>query len=124
MNIIIKIVKILDLAYISIIYCFFAVILSIITRKILYLFPKKSNEDKSIYLIVIEVIAYSWYIAVLIYMVRNLVKKIPSPLNKIYGFSHNTMTEINSAAIFSILFIHLLEDFVDKLKYLRDLTNY
>lgn len=115
------IVKLLDLAYIAVIYCFIAVILSIITKKIANYFPEKYNYDKSILTVVIEIIAYVWYIAVIVYIVRNTVARIPSPFDKLFGFSHMRMKELHSAGMFSIIFVHLQEDFIDKIKYLRDI---
>ena len=115
------IVKLLDLAYIAVIYCFLAVILSIITKKIANYFPEKYNYDKSILTVVIEIIAYVWYIAVIVYIVRNTVARIPSPFDKLFGFSHMRMKELHSAGMFSIIFVHLQEDFIDKIKYLRDI---
>ena len=115
------IVQLLDLAYIAVIYCFIAVILSIITKKIANYFPEKYNYDKSILTVVIEIIAYVWYIAVIVYIVRNTVARIPSPFDKLFGFSHMRMKELHSAGMFSIIFVHLQEDFIDKIKYLRDI---
>ena len=115
------IVKLLDLAYIAVIYCFIAVILSIITKKLANYFPEQYNYDKSILTVVIEIIAYVWYIAVIVYIVRNIVERIPSPFNNMFGFSHIKMKELHSAGMFSIIFVHLQEDFIDKIKYLRDI---
>jgi hypothetical protein len=117
------IVKLLDLAYIAIIYCFLAVILSVITKKIANYFPEQYNYDKSILTVVFEIIAYVWYISVIVYIVRNTVERIPSPFNNMFGFSHVKMKELHSAGMFSIIFIHLQEGFIDKLKYLRDMTT-
>ena len=115
------IVKLLDLAYIAVIYCFLAVILSIITQKIAGYFPEQYNYEKSLLKLVIEIIAYVWYIAVIVYIVRNIVERIPSPFNNMFGFSHIKMKELHSAGMFSIIFVHLQEDFIDKIKYLRDI---
>jgi len=115
------IVKLLDLAYIAVIYCFLAVILSIITQKIASYFPEQYNYEKSLLKLVIEIIAYVWYIAVIVYIVRNTVARIPSPFNNMFGFSHIKMKELHSAGMFSIIFVHLQEDFIDKIKYLRDI---
>mgnify|MGYP006098052053 FL=1 len=118
------IVKLLDLAYIAVIYCFLAVILSIITQKIAGYFPEQYNYEKSLLKLVIEIIAYVWYIAVIVYIVRNIVERIPSPFNNMFGFSHIKIKELHSAGMFSIIFVHLQEDFIEKLKYLRDITYY
>ena len=111
----------MDLAYIAVIYCFLAVILSIITQKIASYFPEQYNYEKSLLKLVIEIIAYVWYIAVIVYIVRNIVERIPSPFNNMFGFSHIKMKELHSAGMFSIIFVHLQEDFIDKIKYLRDI---
>ena len=113
-------IKVMDLAYIAIIYCFTAVILSVITNKIKDYLPEQNNYDKSTLRLVFEIIAYVWYIAVIVYIVRNMVEHIPSPFNNLFGFSHNKMKELHSAGMFSIIFVHLQEEFIDKLKYLRD----
>jgi len=113
-------IKVMDLAYIAIIYCFTAVILSVITNKIKDYLPEQNNYDKSTLQLVFEIIAYVWYIAVIVYIVRNMVAHIPSPFDNRFGFSHIKMKELHSAGMFSIIFVHLQEEFIDKLKYLRD----
>lgn len=117
MNIKFTMIKIMDLAYIAVIYCFIALLITVMTEEIKGFLPKQDDAEKSTWVLLVEIITYVWYIAITVYVVRNVVEYIPSPFDKMYGFSHMKIKELHSASMFSIIFIHLQEGFMKKLKY-------
>lgn len=113
-------IKMLDLGYIAIIYGFIALIVVRITENIFGEFDKKKEHTKSTLQIIGEIMLHLWYVGFIVYIVRHIVRYIPSPAEGIFGFNHMEMKELNSASMFVYILLHLYGAFTDKLTYFHD----
>lgn len=98
-------IKILDIGYISIIYIALALSISKVTDTILGEFNEEKERQKSFVQKSIELCISFWMFGVLIYIVRNVVERVPFPLNGYQGFDHLRVKEVGSAGVFSLAFL-------------------
>lgn len=117
-EIIIRMIKLLDIGYITTIYVILAIILAKLCDKYFGKFDEVSEEKKPLIQSIIELILHLWLIGITIYIVRNFVPLIPFPLNGIYGFNHLKVKELSTATIFSIVFIYFYQYYQNKIKYI------
>jgi hypothetical protein len=107
-EVIIRSIKILDIAYITFIYGFFSLI--IITFLDKYIFPYISlenvkEEEKSKYTIFIELLLCLTIYGIVAYILKNTLQLIPFPLEGVYGFQHLKVTEVKSGAMISMFLL-------------------
>jgi hypothetical protein len=117
-EIIIRMIKLLDIGYITTIYAILAIILAKLFDKYFGNFDEVSEEKKSLIQSIIELILHLWLIGIVIYIVRNFVPLIPFPLNGIYGFNHLKVKELSTATVFSIVFIYFYQYYQNKVKFI------
>ena len=98
-------IKIVDIGYISVIYIALALSISKVADNILGEFNEEKEKEKSFLHISIELCISFWMFGVLIYMVRNVVERVPFPLNGYQGFNHLRVKEVGSAGVFSLAFL-------------------
>jgi len=113
-------IKIIDLGYIAILYGIIALIVVRVTENIFGEFNEKKENKKSAVRIIGEIMLHLWYVGLVVYLVRHIVRIIPSPVEGLYGFVHRKMRELNSASMFVYIFLHLYSAFTDKLKNFHD----
>jgi hypothetical protein len=118
-----RLVKILDIGYISVIYFILGLIISRLFDKYYGKFDKKNYDNKSIYTVGTELVVLIWIIGIVIYIVRNLAQLIPSPFDGINGFKHNLVKELGSAAVFTMIVMSYTYYFKNKLEYFNQRLN-
>lgn len=119
-----RIIKILDIAYISVIGLFCGFLLAIISDKLFGKFNKeKFDEEKEnnkyfvFYLASLMILVLS-YTGILNYILRNVLQLVPSPFHGICNFDHYRVGEIKS--IPSIIFILFFLYQYDLFSYSRE----
>jgi len=120
-DILMRSIKILDIGYITVIYIIFSIIIATIVDTWMGQFDPKAEEKKEFWQQTIEIILFMWSYGVLIYIVRNIVERIPFPLDGYEGFDHKRVKELKSAMVFTFTFI-LFCDYIKK-KMLFYYTN-
>jgi len=80
-------------------------------------FDKKTEKMKSRVLQFLEIITMFWIIGIIIYIVRNIVELIPSPLDGVYGFKHILVSELRNATVFSFVFLMFQNHLTDRIRY-------
>lgn len=110
-------IKLIDICYLTTIYFLIGISIAKIMDKVIGEFDKKKEKNKHIIRIIMETILFLSIIGILIYILRNIVERIPFPLDGLYGFNHMKVKEIHGGIIlvFSLLYFQ---------KYLRDKLNY
>lgn len=114
---IIRSLKILDIGYITVIYFVIGITLAKLFDKLYGKFDKKQEESKSLLQQTLELIGMMWISGVVIYIVKNLVELIPSPVDGMYGFEHLRVKELKNATVFAFVFLFFQTYFKDKLQY-------
>jgi hypothetical protein len=119
-------VKIVDIGYITILYFIFGVIFASLYDKLFGKFVKEEEDKKSIYRVTLELIGIIWLFGVTIYVVRNIVELIPSPLSHVplsnpkRQFDHSKVKELGTATVFALILFGTSRYFVDKFGYYYD----
>jgi hypothetical protein len=115
-----RIIKIVDIGYIAVIY----VIVSMLFARAfegVFVFDPTIESSKTMHVRTFELLGMLWFYSVIIYICRNLIEKIPSPLNGLYGFEHKRVKELTNAAIFVFIFMVLQTSYRSKIqKYYED----
>ena len=119
-----RLIKIIDIIYISIFAVIFGFLLAYISDNIFGRFNKEKydnevKEKKEIrYELFIRMIIVVSYTSILLYLLRNFIELIPSPFNGICGLEHVRVKEIET--ITGIIFVLFFSYQYDFLEYVRD----
>jgi hypothetical protein len=120
LNICFRFAKILDFGFIILLYLFLAMLIAMGLDKIYGKFDSKEADKQSFLVNTIELFIILWVTIIIIYIVRNLIHLIPSPLDKVCGLQHIEITELKNAYFFDILLIYFQKNLTDRMKYLYD----
>ena len=108
-EVVIRSIKILDIAYITFIYGLIALFTATLLDKYIYKyisFQKVDKEEKkNFYILLFEIFICLTINAIVFYFLRNLLQFIPFPLEGVYGFTHMRVNEVKSGAIISVVLI-------------------
>eukprot|EP00798_Chlamydomonas_sp_ICE-L_P028816 gene28816-32005_t len=115
-----RMVKILDIGYITVIYFILALCIGIPIDRMLGKFNPVAYDKKSSLIIILELILHVYILGIVMYSVRNLVELLPSPLNGLYGYDHMRLKEMQNAAIFGLIIIWNQQYLIKKMLYLHD----
>lgn len=117
---IIRVIKVIDIGYISIIYLFIGLYLAVFIDKLLGPYNSTENKKKSTIQLIIELILHIWCLATLTYFVRVLVRLIPFPLDGYRGFNHSLLREIPNAGAYTFVLYYFQSHLKNKLQILYD----
>lgn len=104
-------IKIIDIAYLTIIYFLIGSYVSIKVNEYQGIFDPEKYKDKR-GKIMLDVIFQLIFIAIFFYITRNIVELIPFPLDGVSGFEHKKVKELGGG--FVLIFSYFL--FQDNLK--------
>jgi hypothetical protein len=116
-ELIIRSLKILDIGYIATLYILSSLILTIIINKIFGKYDVKKDEKKSLFRLTIEIIFLTWMALIFGYIIRNIIEKIPSPFENIYGFNHKMVKEVTSASGYIMSIVTIASIYGPKFQY-------
>lgn len=116
-ELIIRSIKILDIGYIAFIYILSSLLLTIVINKLFGKYDKEKDEKKGLIQLTLEIIFLSWMSLVFGYIIRNIVEKIPSPFENIYGFNHKMVKEVSSASGYIMSIVTIASIYGPKFQY-------
>jgi hypothetical protein len=111
----IRLIKMLDIGYITIIYFIFAVTVGKIFNYFFGEYNPNVDTHKSNIRIGIELCGIIWMLGISTYIIRNIVELIPSPFNNIYDFHHKRVKELSSAGVYTLILYQCMSYFRGKL---------
>ena len=117
-EVVIRSIKILDIGFITAIYLTLGIVLSKLCDRVLGELDEEKENQKPRWQVFIELFFYTWFIGIVVYVVRNVVQMIPFPFHGVYGYDHFRVKELINAAIFFFTFIHFQEYYQKKIKLL------
>jgi len=117
-NVNFKLIKILDIGYISLIFTILAIILAKITNYIVGKFDKKDAQDTPTYMLIFKSVMHIWIIGITCYIIRNIMEYIPSPFHGIAGFDHGMVKELNDMYLFAYIYLAFQSSFEERLQYI------
>ena len=108
-DLIIRSIKILDFAFIIPIYTIGAIFAAIMLDRYVYKHIKIINKDKiqdeTDFQLLANIVIILFINVLTAYILRNLLQKIPFPLDNKYGFKHMKVTEVRSGSIIMMILL-------------------
>lgn len=117
-EVVIRSIKIIDIAYLSVIYATIVITLSVWIDTLIGPIDENVESKKNIIRVILECWAFISLIAVLFYIVRNIVEKVPFPMDGMYGFVHSRVKEITGGPIFGFLIFFYAKNLRTKIELL------
>lgn len=114
----IRSIKMLDIAYLGIIYATIAISVSIAIDKTIGEFNKQESDKKSTARIISEIYGNIALVSVAGYIIRNIVELIPFPLDGCYGFDHKNVKELSGGLVFTFAIFYYQTNLRKKIDYL------
>ena len=119
-EILFRVIKIIDIAYIAILYFTVAFLFG---RYINLLFTKIYGinfESKSTNVLYLEVLSQIIFIGIFCYIGKNLVQLIPFPLDGVNRFDHSRVKELSSGAFLTIFIVMFQYTMQNKLAFIKE----
>lgn len=111
-------VKLLGISFVTTLYFSLGFLAAKVLDFFLKDFDEKTESKKPTWQVFLEIIVRLCGLGILIYIARNLVERVPFPLNGVAGFDYLRLKELHSEFIFTIPLFIFHENFVSKLKSL------
>jgi hypothetical protein len=102
-EIVFRLIKITDIAYISAIYATVVIAFSVMFNNFVGEVHEEEENKKSLLRVVFETWIYIGIIAITAYIIRNIVELIPFPLDGVGGFVHSRVKELRGGPIYGFL---------------------
>ena len=112
--------KITDIGLVSAYYLLFGLSIAFTIDIIMGPFKKEEYEKKSTGIILGEILLHFFVIGVIVYILRNIIERIPSPVEGVGGFEHRRLKEIGGGVIGTTILIGFQKHLQDKLNYVKD----
>ncbi len=120
---VIRTIKIVDIGYIAVCYMTLSLLWAFLVDKGMGKLNLMDESRKSIGRLIVEFIIAIWVFGVLIYISRNIVEKIPFPLDHWHGFSHDRVKELHSGMVFSLTFLMFSNYYKTKIEFMNQLIH-
>lgn len=117
-EVVIRGIKILDIGYIASIYFLLAFGIAAAMDRMLGPFDTYAARKKSTPRLLLETMVHIWVSGVIIYLARNVVEKVPFPLDGVYGFEHKRVKELGNGAVFTFIFLFFSYNLRKRLEFL------
>lgn len=117
-------VKILAIAFVTVIYSFGGIILTAFSNKyIINVFYDKTDEElekKSTIVHLSETTIILAFYGVLAYIAKNILQEIPFPLDGLYDLKYNNIKEVTSGALLLWILLNYSPILANKIKIIRN----
>lgn len=111
-------IKLIDLGYIGATHFLVGFFVSRGIDTLCGPFNADAERKKSTVRVMLEVIGLMWFNAVVLYIIKNTMEHIPSPLDGLGGFEHARVKEIKSAPLLAFALLYYQSHLQEKLKAL------
>ena len=113
------IAKLLDIGLVTVYYFFIGFVLSALIDDALGEFNTDNYKNTSTLWIVLEIIIHLFSLGILSYVMRNLIERIPYPLEGYGGFHHIRLKEIQGGIVLSFVLLFFQKNLNDKILFLK-----
>jgi hypothetical protein len=113
-----RFVKILDIGYTTLLYFVLAIVIASLMDILYGKYDTEREKQKSVTRKTLDLVGMIWLNGIIIYVVRNIARLIPSPFNGLYGFQHNRLKELDSAYVFDFVLIYNQPNLVKRMQIL------
>ncbi len=120
----IRLIKIIDIAFITCLYFFSGYVGARILDKFFDKFLGKLNKKKhSKQKIIFHILIQVSITGIVSYIGRNLIQMIPFPLDKLYGFNHLKVKEVTSGGLLTGFLVLFQSNLQEKIGFLKKNTD-
>jgi len=112
--------KLLDIGLVTVYYFLAAFTLSWLVDHWMGPFDEEKARKRPMVYIILEVVFQFFLLGVLTYIMRNLVERIPFPLEGLGYFHHHRLKELHDAGVFVVVFLFYQEHLALNLKHLAE----
>jgi len=99
--------KLLGISYVTIIYFLLGFAVAKALDYILSDYDKVKENKKPVWRVILEILVRLCILGILIYLARNIVERVPFPLDGAFGFEYKRLKELDNEFIFTIpIFIY------------------
>lgn len=98
-------VKILDIGFVTSVYFAIGTVLALLIDQSLGEFDEKEAKKRNVFRLLGEILIHMYFIGIVVYLVRNIVQMIPSPVDGRYGYEHARLKELGNASVFTTIFV-------------------
>jgi hypothetical protein len=116
-DVLLRVVKLVDIGYVTVIYATFGFVCALIYDKTLGKFNVQRAKKTHTVILVFELFLHLWTIGVLAYLVQNIAELVPYPLDGVAGFHHSRVKELTNAPVFILVLMIFQENLRDKSKF-------
>jgi magnesium-transporting ATPase (P-type) len=110
-------VKLLDIGLVTIYFFVLGLAAAKIFDNMLGVFEEENYDNIPTWRIFLEIILQLFFIGVIAYVLRNLVKLIPFPLDGVAGFEHIRLKELDGGEVMALVLILFQRSLIDKVLY-------
>lgn len=111
--------KLVDIGLVTVYYFFIGFVLSAIIDDQLGDFSDENYEKTSTLWIILEIVTHLFTLGIFSYVIRNLIERIPYPLEGYGGFHHIRLKEIQGGIVLSFVLLFFQKNLNDKILYLK-----
>ena len=111
------VIKMLDIGLVAI---YFFVVGIVVARLFDYALSKlqpNNYKDIPLFQLFLEIILQLFALGIIAYIVRNIIKLIPFPLDGVAGFNHRELKELEGGEVMSLVLIVFSKNLQDKILY-------
>jgi hypothetical protein len=83
-------------------------------------FSPGQDDQKSTIRLFIEAVLYTFGLLIVFYVTRNIIERIPFPLDGLYGFKHSLVKERTGDVVFVFVLFYFQKYYVEKLQFLHN----
>ena len=110
-------VKLLDIGLVTMYFFVLGLAAAKAFDGILGAFEEENYDNIPTWRIFLEIILQLFFIGVIAYVLRNLVKLIPFPLDGVAGFEHIRLKELDGGEVMALVLILFQRSLIDKVLY-------
>ncbi len=117
--------KVTDIGLVSFYYMSFTITASILLQLLTrvydkYTAPKEGEEAKSTLRLFLEIVANIFFIAVAFWVARNVIERVPFPLDGLGGYRHARLSTETISQIGTLALILFQTSLMEKIKVFND----
>jgi len=110
-------VKLLDIGLVSVYFFVIGIAVAKVFDYIYGDFDKEKYEKHSKLRLFFEIVLHLFLLGVVAYLLRNIVERIPFPLDGLAGFDHGRLKELEGGHVMAIVMILFQKNLQDKIAY-------
>lgn len=110
-------VKIASFAWLSMLYFVLAIVATLVGDFFTTPVDRKRDDARPLWKVLAEFLAYVWYLTIVVYASRALVKNIPFPLDGVSGFAYSKIKERMFFPLYGAMLLAFSDTWRDKTVY-------